>query len=330
MIALSGGAPEFTFKLIERLDIACAPVRKGWIQPVHTESAEARVRARAEQWSRRGEPVRMLSREDTAYLLGTDAYRCAMLDERGGNLHPLNYALGLAEAAAKAGARIHGHSRVTKMEQAGGEHILHTPSGRLRARKVLIGTNGYSGPEAPSLARSVVPIRSIQVATDILPEELQRKILPEGHSASDSRRLLLYFRKDPEGRFVMGGRGAYSARGTQIQMQALHDISQRLYPDLEGVEWRYAWGGFVAMTQDHYPHLSKVAPGAMAALGYNGRGVAMATALGKVLADWASGTPEEELPYPVQAPRPIPLHFLRKPAVSAVVAWSRVRDRLER
>lgn len=272
----------------------------------------------------------MLSREDTAYLLGTDAYRCAMLDERGGNLHPLNYALGLAEAAAKAGARIHGHSRVTKMEQAGGEHILHTPSGRLRARKVLIGTNGYSGPEAPSLARSVVPIRSIQVATDILPEELQRKILPEGHSASDSRRLLLYFRKDPEGRFVMGGRGAYSARGTQIQMQALHDISQRLYPDLEGVEWRYAWGGFVAMTQDHYPHLSKVAPGAMAALGYNGRGVAMATALGKVLADWASGTPEEELPYPVQAPRPIPLHFLRKPAVSAVVAWSRVRDRLER
>src|SRR5690606_1726495 len=87
MIALSGGAPEFTFKLIERLDIACAPVRKGWIQPVHTESAEARVRARAEQWSRRGEPVRMLSREDTAYLLGTDAYRCAMLDERGGNLH---------------------------------------------------------------------------------------------------------------------------------------------------------------------------------------------------------------------------------------------------
>ena len=330
MIALSGGAPEFTFKLIERLDIACAPVRKGWIQPVHTESAEARVRARAEQWSRRGEPVRMLSREDTAYLLGTDAYRCAMLDGRGGNRHPLNDALGLAEAAAKAGARIHGHSRVTKMEQAGGEHILHTPSGRLRARKVLIGTNGYSGPEAPSLARSVVPIRSIQVATDILPEELQRKILPEGHSASDSRRLLLYFRKDPEGRFVMGGRGAYSARGTQIQMQALHDISQRLYPDLEGVEWRYAWGGFVAMTQDHYPHLSKVAPGAMAALGYNGRGVAMATALGKVLADWASGTPEEELPYPVQAPRPIPLHFLRKPAVSAVVAWSRVRDRLER
>ncbi len=56
----------------------------------------------------------MLDRDTTAAdLLGTDLYRGAMIDERGGNLHPLNYALGLADAAIRAGADLHGGSRVT-------------------------------------------------------------------------------------------------------------------------------------------------------------------------------------------------------------------------
>lgn len=87
-------------------------------------------------------------------------------------------------------------------------------------------------------------------------------------------------------------------------------------------------GGFVAMTADHYPHLNLVAPGVMAAMGYNGRGVAVASAMGKFLADWAMDMPEDELDYPVTAPRPIPFHFLRKPAVVATVAWSRLQDRI--
>ena len=82
------------------------------------------------------------------------------------------------------------------------------------------------------------------------------------------------------------------------------------------------------MTADHYPHLSRAGPGIMAALGYNGRGVAMATAMGKVLADWASGTPDIALDFPVTDARPIPLHILRKPAVTATVAWYRLRDRM--
>lgn len=330
MVALSGGSAQLTFDLIARLGIDCAASQTGWIQPFHSDQSEATVRRRVGQWNRRGAPLRMLPREEAAALLGTDAYRGAMIDERGGNLHPLNYALGLADAALRAGAKVHGLSRVTRLESRGESHVLHTAAGRLTARKVLIGTNGYTGPATPGLARTVVPIRSIQVATDILPESARKTILPQGHSASDSRRLLLYFRKDQHGRFVMGGRGAYTSGATQIRMKALREASLRLYPELEGVEWRYAWGGFVAMTQDHYPHLSRVAPGIMSAMGYNGRGVGMATALGKVLADWASGTPEADLSFPVAPPQPIPFHFLRKPAVAAVVAWSRLRDSLDR
>ncbi|MDO5706520.1 MAG: FAD-binding oxidoreductase, partial [Paracoccus sp. (in: a-proteobacteria)] len=145
----------------------------------------------------------------------------------------------------------------------------------------------------------------------------------------DARRLLLYFRKDAAGRFIMGGRGNYSDSATRRQMQVLRDASVGLYPELRGVRWRFGWGGFVAMTRDHYPHLDQVAPGVMAAMGYNGRGVAMATALGKVMADWATGMPAADLPFPVTAPRPIPFYFMRRPAVIATVAWSRLRDRME-
>lgn len=328
MVRLSGQAADLVFALIRRHRIDCAARQVGWIQPFHDERTRKLVEARVAQWIRRGAPLRLLSATETADLLGTDAYPGGMLDERGGNLHPLDYALGLARAAQREGARLHGQSRVSAMERQGAGWRLTTAAGSVRARRVLLCTNGYTDGLAPGLARSVVPVRSVQVATAPLAHNLRRSILPGGHSASDSRRLLLYFRLDPEGRFVIGGRGAYSARGTRKQMEMLRKAARGLYPQLAQADWAHAWGGFIAMTADHHPHLNRLGPDAVAALGYNGRGVAMATAMGRVLADWARGAPEAELDFPVTDLRPIPLHFLRRPAVSALVTWHRLRDRL--
>ena len=328
MVRLSGDAADLVFGLIRRHGIDCAGAQTGWIQPVHDRAALSVVEKRVTQWNRRGAPLRMLSKGETADLLGTGQYLAGMIDERGGNLHPLNYALGLATAAQRAGAVLHGQSRALRLDSNDSGHVIHTAKGTLKAHRVLVCTNGYTDGFLPPLARTVVPIRSIQVATAPLGDNIRRSILPGGHSASDSRRLLLYFRLDPQGRFVMGGRGAYDEAGTRLQMEMLRKVSVQLYPQLKEADWNFDWGGFVAMTADHYPHLNRVRPGIMAALGYNGRGVAMATAMGKVLADWASGTPEEALDFPVTEPRPIPFHFLRRPAVAATVSWYRLRDRL--
>ncbi|MGY6634590.1 MAG: NAD(P)/FAD-dependent oxidoreductase [Alkalilacustris sp.] len=328
MVALGGQAADLVFDLIARHGIDCAPARPGWVQPAHDAAGLETVRRRAGEWARRGQPVQLLDAQQTAELLGTDAYVGAMLDERGGSLHPLNYALGLARAAQSAGAVLHGQSRVQRLETAGAEHILHTARGQLRARRVLLCTNGYTDDLVPVLRRTLVPVRSVQVATAPLSDNLRRGILPRGHAASDSRRLLLYFRLDPQGRFVMGGRGDYGRAGTLRQMAMLREAARALYPQLSEADWTHQWGGYVAMTPDHYPHMDEVAPGVMAGLGFNGRGVAMATALGRVLADWAMGVPDGELPFPVTRPRPIPFHGLRKPVVRATVAWYRLRDRL--
>ncbi|KJS10223.1 MAG: hypothetical protein VR78_14300 [Hoeflea sp. BRH_c9] len=326
-VGLSGNAADFVASLIARHDIDCGFSQRGWVQPVHDKTAMTTITRRVEQWQRRGAPLRLLSRQEASGLLGTEAYLGGMIDERGGQLHPLNYAIGLARAALKAGAMIHGHSRVLSIERQGAGHLLKCRNGSVKAGRVLICTNGYTDEIAPRVKRSVVPIRSIQIATDPLSDNMRRSILPYGHSASDSRRLLLYFRFDADGRFLMGGRGAYTETGLERQFASLKAVTENLYPQLEGAPWAYRWGGFVAMTADHYPHLSSPEEGVMAAVGYNGRGVAMATALGKVLADWASGMAEKDLDFPVTRLRPIPFHFLRKPAVAATIAWSRLKDK---
>jgi hypothetical protein len=328
LVRLSGGAADVVFALIRRHAIACDPVQTGWIQPVHNQAALAAAQERVAQWVRRGAVLRMLSRAEVADLTGTEAYLGGTIDARGGNLHPLNYALGLAQAAQRAGAVLHSRSRAMRLDRIGDGYVIQTATGRLRARRVILCTNGYTDGLVPPLARTLVPVRSIQVATAPLGDTLRRSILPGGQAASDSRKLLLYYRMSPDGRFIMGGRGAFGAAGTLRLLERLRCVSVQIYPRLAAVEWQYAWGGNVAMTVDHTPHLNRLGPGVMAAVGYNGRGVALATVMGKVLADWATGTPESDLDFPVSAPQPIPFHVLRKPAVSATVAWYRLREQV--
>ncbi|NIA69350.1 FAD-binding oxidoreductase [Pelagibius litoralis] len=328
MVAMSGGAGDLVFDLIARHGIQCAASRCGWIRAATTPKALATLQEIGRQWRDRGAVVDALDADEMERLLGTRAYPGGLIDRRGGNLHPLNYALGLAEAAERAGARIHGHSRVSGVQSTDDSVTVSTPEGRVTARAALICTNAYTGGLAAPLGQSVIPVTSVQVATEPLSDKLRRTILPEGHAPSDTRRLLLYFRKDDAGRFVMGGRGALGDGSIGKRQAALREAAVRLYPQLEGVRWRYAWGGDVALTRDHAPGLHLIAPRVMAGLGYNGRGVGMATAMGRVLAEWAQGRPGAELDFPITAARPIPFHRFRRIALGATVAAFRMLDRV--
>ena len=145
---------------------------------------------------------------------------------------------------------------------------------------------------------------------------------------SDTRRLLLYFRVTRDGRFVIGGRGAYRDRGVLERQEQLRRAAVAMFPQLADATWDMRWGGLVAITADHLPHLHRLDDGLYAAYGYNGRGVAMATAMGRVLADKAAGAPDAALDFPVTAARPIPFHFLRRQMVAAMSAYYAARDRI--
>jgi glycine/D-amino acid oxidase-like deaminating enzyme len=328
-VALAAAAPDLVFDLVARHGIACDAVRAGWIQPAPDAAGVALQRARVEQWQRLGAPVEWLDRAAVAAALGTPLYLGGLLDRRGGSLHPLAYARGLAAAAERRGARICAGSPVVRLAAEGGGWRVATRRGAVRSRTVLVCTNGYSDGLVPGLARSLVPVTSVQVASRPLTANLRASILPDGRAASDTRRLLVYFRLDRDGRLVIGGRGGDGPRAVRAAQARLRRLALRMFPQLPGdLVWERAWGGRVALTEDHLPHLCEPAPGLLTAAGYNGRGIAMATALGRVLADKATGAPDAELDYPVDRLRPIPFHALRKPVIRLAVAVKAVQDRL--
>lgn len=231
--------------------------------------------------------------------------------------------------ATRLGAVVHGHSRVSALRPENGRWRLDTECGSVTAGQVLLCTNDYTDGLVDRLRRSVVPVRSVQVATAPLSDNVRSTIFPESHVASDMRRLLLYYRLDHTGRLVMGGRGAYGEATIRAKMDELRDVACRLFSQLGGVSWEFHWGGDVAITSDHFPHLNELAPGLLASVGYNGRGVAMATAMGRVLAEKATGVADRDLDFPLTRLRPVPLHALHQPIVTTLVAWNALRDRLE-
>jgi glycine/D-amino acid oxidase-like deaminating enzyme len=326
LVALAGGAADLVFALIGRHRIDCHAHRCGWIQAAHSSSALKRAEECVRQWTRRGADVEPLTRTQIEDELGTEAYCGGWLDRRGGSLQPLSYARGLAQAAARARARIHGRSPAGAIDRANGRWRVAAPEGAVLADQVLLCTNGYTDRLWPGLARSIVPAVSYQAATKPLSDNLRRTVLPHGHVVSDTRRLLLYFRLDPDGRLIIGGRGRSSESSNPALYSGVMANLGRLFPQLGNPGWEFFWGGRVALTLDHLPHLHELATGVFAGLGYNGRGVAMATAMGHQLALRALGRSAQELAFPSTPLAPIPLHALRRPALAVTVAWKRLLD----
>jgi sarcosine oxidase len=329
LAAAAGGAADLVFDLVRRHGIDCEAERSGWIQACHAPAALRRAERRAEQWRRCGVALLGLDRSGVAELLGTDEYAGGVLDPRGGKLQPLSYARGLARAALALGARVHARSRARTIVAAGRGWRVAADAGALLASNVILATNAYTDDLWPGLKRSVFPLQSLQVATAPLADDARRGILPRGHVVSDTRRLLLYFRLDGRGRLIFGGRGTAGERIVARHVAHVERAMRRLFPQAAGAAREFVWAGHVAVTLDQLPHLHELAPGVVAALGYNGRGVAMATLLGKLAAARVLKGAGAETPFPVTPMRPVPLHALRLPFLAAALQYYRLRDSLD-
>ena len=329
MWQIAGGAADFVFELIARHKISCHAQQCGWIAAAPHAAALESVRSRTEQWLRRGAAVELLDRRRIQELTGTTGYVGGMLDRRAGALQPLAFVRGLAWAAQQAGAAIHGGSLVRGLEVAPGGWRVDTQAGSVTARSVILATNAYTDDLWPGLRRTVLPVQSYQVATQPLAEDVRRQVLPGGQVVSDLRRILFYFRLDPEGRLLMGGRGPLDDRGDPALFARLETVARRFFPQIGAPRWEHRWSGRVALTADHLPHLHEPRPDLLIGLGYNGRGVAMATVMGKLLADRALGASPAELGWPVTPIEPIRLHAWRLPVMALVVRGKRFQDWLD-
>ncbi len=327
MNALAGAAPARVFDLIERHGIRCEARRNGTLRAALGRGHAARVRSTAAQWQRRGAPVEFLEGDALAHLVGTPRYRAALYDRRGGDLNPLSYARGLAAAATRAGAVLHAGTRAVGIERSGGEWRVATPSGTVCGPQVVLATNGYTDDLWPKLRRTVVPVFGAIAATAPLPEAAARVVLPGRPVVYESGAITVYYRVDAKQRLVMGGRGPLREIASAAELPHLVAYAQRLWPVLAGLPWTHGWGGRLAMTPDQYPHVHEPAPGVLVGLGYNGRGVAMATAMGAQLAARIL-RPTEDIDLPITDMKTIPLHALWPVAVRAAIARGRIADLL--
>lgn len=321
-----GDAADAVFDTVARYGIDCGAARKGWIQPAHDGASLRLIETRCRAWQQRAAHVAMLDAAETARLTGSDVYCGGWIDRRAGGIQPLSYVRGLAAAAIAKGVRVHTQSAVTAADFSGTERRLMTKQARVSADKVLLATGAYSGTVGRNLRRTFIAPNSFQIATEPLPAKLRATILPEGQVASDARRLLLYYRLDEDGRLLIGGRGTFRDPETAAGFEHLQQALATVYPQAAEVPIAYRWGGRVAITLDHLPHLHRLAPGVAAVLGFNGRGVALGSALGIAMADWLRSGDDDALPLPFSQPRSIPFHGLQEAYVAAGSAWYRFRD----
>jgi glycine/D-amino acid oxidase-like deaminating enzyme len=325
-----GEGADLLFALIDRHAIACDGVRNGWLNPAHDAALMPELEARAAQWRTLGRELRVLSRGETYRLTGAKRFAGALFDPSGGHINPLGYVRGLARATAVAVADVFVWSPVTRIAREGGGFRLETASGVVRAERVLLCTNGMSPELAPDVTRSTIPLNVYQMATKALPAGAFKLVLPGDVPLTDTRFQLFSASRTQDRRIVSGGM-AIMQRGAIDRLKP--KIAARLSAELDAlgeVTMDYAWHGVARLTPDLLPRIYEPAPGVIAPIACNGRGLCMTTALGKALAEYLVSGDLRALPLPLARPQPIAFSALVKYAPSAMLPFGIWRDRRAR
>lgn len=323
------GSADSLFDFIEKYQIDCQARQNGWLRVDHCRKARNVSHRNAEDWNRYGANFQFVDGDDLFQMTGTPAYQSGVLTPRGGAVQPLSLVRGLAKLSSGAGAGIFGKTPVTLLQQEKNGWRLQTPFGAVSSQWVILATNGYTDGLMRGLKSSLFPIVSVQIATPPLPEEQIAAILPGGQTISDTRRVIMYARREPDDRIVFGGHGKINRNGTLSGFEWLKRDAERVFPQLKGVEWEFSWGGKIALTDDRLPHLHEPAAGLLAGLGYNGRGVAMSNVMGTVLADRVLGASPDSLPFPISPIRKIPFRNVQLLGKGTAIRWLQLLDRLE-
>ena len=316
------------FELVERYQIDCSPTRDGWIQGAFSEASAEYLKARARSINQNGGDARFLDREAMAAATGSAFWPAGLLERRAGAVHPLTYARGLADAALGCGATLYEHAHVSSITPVAGGVELTVNGHLVRARQVIIATDAYTDQLWPAVAQSYVSVSSAQIATEPLAPALREQIMSRGAGVSETRKITYYCRLDPQGRFVIGGRGHSADRLDPATRKQLQNAAVERFPKLATESWAHGWACRVGMTIDDLPRLHKLADGVWTAYGYCGRGVAMGTALGRVLAQAVRGSDVAQLDFPLTPVSRLPLYPARQLGAALAISWYRMRDSL--
>ncbi len=241
------------------------------------------LQAHAELLARRtGVTTRVIPRHRQREEIGSDFYHGGILVEEYGGVHPAKYNRALRGAARRAGAGLHAFAAVQGWDRGPGGLNVRTARGTVRAKHLVVSTNGYTTADAlPWFRRRLVPVTAFIIATEPLSPEVMDSVIPKRRMISDTRKELSFFRPSPDGtRILFGGRPDALRNDERSAAVGLRARMVSVFPQLRDVRISHAWRGNVCMTFDKLPHLGRE-EGVHYALGCNGNGVALMSWMGQ-------------------------------------------------
>lgn len=310
---------------------------QGMIYVAHAPDRFAELKEKAEYMKQEfGLAVSLLTREEMAstHHDSTEQFG-ALVNHTGFGLQPLRFMRGLAAATARTGARLYGRSEVLRWERDGSQHRLITATGSLRARRVIVATNGFTRPlHDAKLANRLVPVLSnIIVTRPMNADELMAQNWQSDYPCSNTRKLLFYYRMLPGNRFLFGARGDLT--GTPADGAKMRSVMEQrrgeVFPHWKDVTTTHFWRGLICMNARLTPAIGQMPDDETVyfAMGYQGNGVAAAPWAGRTLARLMGGKMSfGDLPAPFKGMPPrIPLPSLRPWYLRAALGFYHLQDR---
>ena len=274
---------------IEKYQIKC-DYRKGNIFAAYTKAHMRELEAKQKQWRGFGmDDHEMLDKSELQKHIQSDVYCGGMIDHTGGHLHPLNLALGEADAIESLGGQIYEMSEVVGVDQTDDGHVVKTANGRVNAREVALCGNAYMTGVAPEIENRIMPVSTQVVATEPLGEDVAKRLMPTDMCVEDIRYILDYFRMTADHRLLFGGGTVYGGTDPDDVRSKLQPNLTKVFPELANVKLEYAWSGNFALSYSRVPQIGRLKRGPFYAHGYSGHGVTGSHLFGAILAEAIHG-----------------------------------------
>ncbi|WAE50679.1 NAD(P)/FAD-dependent oxidoreductase [Stutzerimonas frequens] len=276
---------------VARYNIQC-DLKDGGVFAALSQKQMHHLEAQKALWERYGyHQLELLDEQGIKRVVASDRYIGGMLDKQGGHIHPLNLALGEAAAVESLGGVVYENSPAVRIER-GEQPLIHTPTGNVRAKFVVVAGNAYLGDLIPELAAKSMPCGTQVIATEPLDEELARSLLPQDYCVEDCNYLLDYYRLSADKRLIYGGGVVYGARDPADIESIIHPKMLKTFPQLTKVRIDYAWTGNFLLTLSRLPQVGRLGNNIYYSQGCSGHGVTYTHVAGKVIAEALSGQAE--------------------------------------
>ncbi|MCG3267117.1 FAD-binding oxidoreductase [Yoonia sp. I 8.24] len=275
------------------------------------------------------EHISFLDKQEMQELVQSQAYHGGSFDTRSGHIDPLQFALGLARMAQKAGVKLHENSHVRSI-QHGPTAVVKTDAARISAKYVVMACNGYIGNLDADVTRRVMPINNYIVATEPLSDADRAKVLAKNIAVADTKFVVNYFRFSDDNRMLFGGTESYSYKFPKDIAAQVRKPMTDIFPQLQDAKIDYAWGGTLGITMNRLPHYARYGAGNVLSMsGFSGQGVALGTLSGQIAAEAIAGQAERfDIMSQIPSPKFPGGTLMRQPLLILAMLWFSMRDKL--